>query len=210
MDQRLLIATGNAGKVAEFRTLLAGSGYEPVAPQSIGLALNVPEDGTSYAENALIKARAYAARSGLPALADDSGIEVDALNGRPGIYSARFGGERLTDQDRNALLLRELAQLPGADRSARMRCALALQSPDGRLWQAEGMVEGRIAQAPRGSNGFGYDPIFVYAEFGRTAAELTDAEKNTYSHRARAAHALLSRLGIALLQAGVAKQGGLQ
>jgi XTP/dITP diphosphohydrolase len=192
--KRVLIATGNAGKLVEFQSLLAGSGYELLTPSAAGLRLVVEETGTTYAENALIKARAYAAASGLPALGDDSGIEVDALGGAPGLYSARFGGPGLSDNDRNALLLRELERLPPDRRRARMRCALALQSPDGRLWQAAGVVEGSVATVPRGEHGFGYDPLFVYAELGRTAAEVSEDEKNRVSHRARAVWALLAEL----------------
>ncbi len=194
MTKRLLIATGNAGKIAEFRSMLAGSDYEAVAPASLGLRLEVDETGDSYAANALLKAQAYAAASGLPVLADDSGLEVDALAGQPGIRSARYGGPGLTDEQRVALLMDRLATVPSAARTARFRCALALQEPGGRLWQADGTVEGVITTEPRGENGFGYDPIFLLPELGRTAAELTEEEKNRLSHRARALAALLALL----------------
>ncbi len=174
--------------------MLAGSDYEAVAPASLGLRLEVDETGDSYAANALLKAQAYAAASGLPVLADDSGLEVDALAGQPGIRSARYGGPGLTDEQRVALLMDRLATVPSAARTARFRCALALQEPGGRLWQADGTVEGVITTEPRGENGFGYDPIFLLPELGRTAAELTEEEKNRLSHRARALAALLALL----------------
>jgi XTP/dITP diphosphohydrolase len=189
-----VIATGNAGKIAEFRSMLAGSDYQAVAPAGIGLQLDVDETGDSYAANALLKAQAYAEASGLPVLADDSGLEVDALAGQPGIRSARYGGPGLTDQQRVALILDKLTGVPPAARTARFRCALALLDPGGRLWQADGTVEGAITTEPRGENGFGYDPIFLLPDLGRTAAELTEEEKNRLSHRARALAELLTRL----------------
>lgn len=191
---RIVIATGNAGKVAEFRSLLAQTPLDVLAPAELGVQLDVEETGVSHAENARLKAQAYAAVTGLPALADDSGLEVDALNGGPGIYSARYGGQDLTDSERTALVLAELFGIPDDDRTARFRCALALQTPDGRTWQAEGSVEGVITLAPRGENGFGYDPIFLLPELGRTAAELLEDEKNRLSHRGRAVAALLEAL----------------
>lgn len=190
----LLLATNNAGKVANFRQLLSDSNWNIVTPHERGLALDVAEIGATYAENALIKGRAFAAAAGLPALADDSGLEVDALHGGPGIYSARYGGPGLSDADRVHLLLSAIRDVPATERGARFRCVLVLVLPSGRYWQAEGVCEGALASAPAGAGGFGYDPIFVPREVGRTMAELTAEQKNRVSHRARAVLALSPRL----------------
>ncbi len=195
---RLLIATGNAGKAAEFELLLAGSGWEPVTPAAIGLApVAIVETGRSYLENAVTKAVRHAEASGLPSLGDDSGLEVDALEGRPGVLSARYGGSRAPGaRERNALLLEALRGVPPGRRGARFRAVVALALPGGRSWVREGAVEGRIAEAPRGAEGFGYDPLFELPD-GRTMAELGEA-KHDFSHRARAVRALfplLQRLG---------------
>lgn len=194
MGLRVVIASGNAGKLREFAELLQGSDLDPVAPSDVGVALEVPESGTSYMENALIKARAYASATGLPALADDSGLEVEALCGAPGLYSARYGGPGLADDDRTARVLEHLGGVPEGDRTARYYCGLVLVMPDGRRWQAAGICDGVITPAPAGLGGFGYDPIFALPELGRTMAELSSAEKNRWSHRARAVHALLETL----------------
>jgi XTP/dITP diphosphohydrolase len=148
------------------------------------------ETGSTYAENALIKARAAVQATGLAALGDDSGLEVDALAGAPGLYSARFGGPGLNDAQRSALLLERLAQVPEGQRTARFRCVLALVDASGRERFAEGTVEGRIAFAPSGSGGFGYDPVFVYPPRGCTLAELSDEEKSRVDHRGAAIRAL--------------------
>jgi XTP/dITP diphosphohydrolase len=145
-----------------------------------------PEGETSYAENALGKARAVTAATGLLALADDSGIEVDAFAGRPGVLSARYGGEGLTDPERNALMLRELEGVPAARRTARYRAVIAVTAPDGREVSMEGTVEGVLLEAPRGAGGFGYDPIFYYPPLGATFAEISAAAKHAVSHRGRA------------------------
>ena len=147
------------------------------------------EDGATYADNALLKARSYAARSGLLTLADDSGLEVDALGGAPGVRSARYAGEDASDAQRCALLLRNLEGVPDEARTARFRCVIALAWPDGRTALAEGVCDGRISQALSGAHGFGYDPIFFVPEYGRTMAELPSEVKNRISHRARAARA---------------------
>ncbi|HEY8490921.1 MAG TPA: XTP/dITP diphosphatase [Dehalococcoidia bacterium] len=183
----LLLATGNAGKVRELRQLLAGVPFELATPADLGLRLEVEEDGQTYHENALKKATAYAAAAGLPALADDSGLEVDVLDGRPGVHSARYVGQAASDGDRIGALLAELRGVPPERRTARFRAVIAVAAPDGRRWTAEGTVEGVIAQEPRGRSGFGYDPIFLLPELGRTMAELPAEEKNRVSHRARAA-----------------------
>ena len=191
---KLLIATGNPGKAAEFELLLAGSGWEAVTPAAIGLdPVAIVETGRSYLENAVTKAVRHAEASGLPSLGDDSGLEVDALEGRPGVLSARYGGSRAPGAaERNALLLEELRGVPPGRRGARFRAVVALALPGGRSWVREGAVEGRIAGAPRGAEGFGYDPLFELAD-GRTMAELGEA-KHDFSHRARAVRALFPLL----------------
>lgn len=184
---RLLLATNNAGKVAELRQLLEGCGWEIVTPADAQVDINVEETGQTYAENARIKAVKYAKAAGLVALADDSGLEVDALDGRPGVMSARYAGPNRTDADRVEALLKELAEVPAEQRGARFRCVIAIADPAGRVELAEGTVEGRVAGAPRGEDGFGYDPIFLVAERGLTMAELPADEKNAVSHRGAAA-----------------------
>lgn len=184
-----MLATGNPGKVREFRRLLAGVPFEVVGAGGCGVPLlAVEEDGATYAENATKKARAYAATTGWMALADDSGIEVDALGGRPGVYSARYGGPGLDDAGRTALLLREMAGVQAGERSARYRAVVAVARPDGAVELFEGTFEGRIGFECRGGRGFGYDPVFE-VEDGRTAAELSDGEKDAVSHRGEAMRA---------------------
>lgn len=195
----LFLATGNIGKVSEFRALLAQ--YLPEA----GLTLQTPRDwrkplpeveetGRTFAENARLKAVTLAVATNLTALADDSGLCVDALGGAPGIYSARWAGPEATDADRNAKLLDALAEVPGAVRTARFVCAIALALPDGTVWTAQGECAGVILQEGRGGNGFGYDPLFLFPDLNLTMAELTDAEKNARSHRARAIARLVPTL----------------
>ncbi|MBI2766763.1 MAG: RdgB/HAM1 family non-canonical purine NTP pyrophosphatase [Chloroflexi bacterium] len=183
---RLLLATNNPGKVREFRRLLADVPFEIVTPAALGIDIDVVEDGASYAENAAKKARAFAAAAGCLAIADDSGIEVDGLGGRPGMLSARYGGAGLDDAGRVSLLLTELDGIPGSKRTARYRAVIAIARPDGQVHLFEGAMEGCIGHARRGAGGFGYDPVFVVAG-GRTAAELADAEKDLVSHRGKAA-----------------------
>ncbi len=190
MAHRLLIATGNPGKIREFRALFDAhveSEWELVAPADVGLKdFTVVEDGDTYAENAGRKARSYANAAGLPALADDSGIEVDALDGAPGLYSARYAGEDSDDAANRAKMLRELADVPAERRAARFRCVIALAFPyTTNLRLGEGVVEGSIAMDERGDLGFGYDPLFALPN-GQRMAELDVAEKNRISHRARA------------------------
>lgn len=180
---KLLIATNNAGKVTEFRKLLDGSGWTLVTPQEVGIQLDLDETGQTYLENATMKAVAFAKASGLTALADDSGLEVDALDGRPGILSARYAGPDLTDVERAGELLKELAGVPDEERTARFRCVIAIARNEDNVRSVEGTVEGRIAREPRGENGFGYDPVFLLPDRGLTAAELTADEKHAVSHR---------------------------
>lgn len=185
---RLLLATNNPGKVREFRRLLADVPYDVVTPDDLGLQLDVVEDGDSYAANATLKARAFAAAGGCLALADDSGIEVDALGGRPGMYSARYGGPGLDDAGRLDLLLREMEGVPDGQRGARYRAIVAVAQPDGEVVTFEGTMEGAIGREKRGTRGFGYDPAFLVAD-GRTSAELSDSEKDAISHRGAAVRA---------------------
>lgn len=185
----LLLASNNAGKLREIRTLFAD--VEVVSPAELDLDLCVEESGQTFAANAQLKARAYAAASGLIALADDSGLEVDALDGAPGIYSARYGGPDLDDAGRCQLLLAQLAPYPEpAQRQARFRCVLCAASPDGRQCQAEGTCAGVVAPAPAGTNGFGYDPIFFVPAYAKTMAQLDLSIKNQLSHRAQALAAM--------------------
>jgi XTP/dITP diphosphohydrolase len=195
-DHRLVLATANPAKGRELAALLAGLPCRIQTLDEFREVVLPPEGETSYADNALGKARAVTAATGLLALADDSGIEVDALDGRPGVLSARYGGEGLTDPERNALMLRELAGVPPPRRTARYRAVVAVTAPDGREATVEGTVEGRLLEAPRGAGGFGYDPIFYYPPFGATFAEVTEVAKGAVSHRGRAmaqARALLRR-----------------
>jgi XTP/dITP diphosphohydrolase len=189
----IVLASTNPGKVAELRALFADLPLHLISVADVlGESLSIVEDGLTFEQNATIKARAVAAATRMLALADDSGLEVEALGGRPGVRSARFAGERATDAENNAALLRELEDVE--ERSARFRCVLALVSPwkDGQVELAEGSCEGVIARAPRGSGGFGYDPLFIVPTLAeRAMAELSEAEKNSVSHRARAARALL-------------------
>jgi XTP/dITP diphosphohydrolase len=190
----LVIASSNPGKLAELRKLLADLPVELVTlAEAIGEAQELREDGDTFEANAVQKARAACQLTQLCALADDSGLEVDALGGRPGVRSARYAHERATDGENNAQLLRELEEVPDEQRQARFRCTLALVTP----WQldhaqiSEGSCTGSIARTPRGSGGFGYDPLFVVDEFaGRAMAELSEDEKNSISHRARAVRAM--------------------
>ncbi|MEJ2139552.1 MAG: RdgB/HAM1 family non-canonical purine NTP pyrophosphatase [Gammaproteobacteria bacterium] len=192
--QRIVFASGNAGKAREIRALFAelyGDAVELVLQGDLGIE-SVEETGTTFLENALLKARHAAAASGLPALADDSGIEVDALDGAPGVYSARFAGVDATDLDNVARLLDELRDVDDADRSARFRCVLAFvrSAADSSPLIAEGAWEGTIARAPAGDGGFGYDPVFIDNASGLRAAELPPATKNARSHRGHALRAL--------------------
>lgn len=190
---RLLLATNNPGKVREMRRLLTGEPFEVVTPADLGIALDVVEDGEGYAENATLKANAFAEAGQCLALADDSGIEVDALGGGPGPLSARYGGPGLDDAGRTELMLRELRDVPDGERGARYRAVVAIAWPDGRVERFEGAWEGSIGREPRGANGFGYDPIFRTRE-GRSGAELTAEEKDAVSHRGQAVRAAARRL----------------
>jgi XTP/dITP diphosphohydrolase len=200
----LLIATNNKGKIRELHELLDDTGIELVTPSQIDLDLDVIEDGLTYAENATKKAIAFAQISGLISLADDSGLEVDALNGAPGLYSARYGstnGEKLSDAGRRAFLIRNLE---GNHRpwTARFHATIAIAIPNNETHLAEGWCEGEIIPEERGTGGFGYDPIFLLPELGKTMAELSMDEKNRLSHRARAVMNAKSTLKRLFLKSG--------
>jgi XTP/dITP diphosphohydrolase len=183
---RVLIASSNKGKLAEIMNLLQDVPFEAVLPADIGLILEVEEDGLTYAENALKKALAYCAASGLVTLADDSGLEVAALDGKPGLHSARFSGKPgATDADRRAYLLEQLKGHPRPWPAA-FRSTVVIALPDGQAYTLDGECQGQIIPQERGSNGFGYDPIFQVDGLDKTMAELTMEEKNRLSHRARA------------------------
>ncbi|MCA9969083.1 MAG: non-canonical purine NTP pyrophosphatase, partial [Anaerolineales bacterium] len=178
MTQTLLVATHNQGKVAEFAEMLADMDVAWLSLDDVGVTEDVPETGATFRENALLKAEAYARMTGLLTLADDSGLEVDALDGAPGVLTARYGGPGLTHAQRYERLLQNLAGVPAARRTARFRCVIALVGPDGTLLgEAEGTCEGQIAPAPAGTGGFGYDPVFWLPDRGRTMAQLDSKQK---------------------------------
>jgi XTP/dITP diphosphohydrolase len=189
---RVVLASSNAGKLRELQELLAGCGMEVLPQAAFGIAAP-EEDGWSFAENALLKARYASRESGLPAIADDSGLEVDALGGRPGIHSARYAGPGRSDEANKLKLLEELAAVPAAARTARFRCAMVFvrSADDPAPLLAEAAWEGAIGFEPRGAGGFGYDPLFIVAGGTRTAAEMPAGEKNQVSHRAQALRAIV-------------------
>jgi XTP/dITP diphosphohydrolase len=190
----VLVATRNAGKLAELRRMLAGGPVEIVGLADVPAFPDAPETGATFAENALAKARDAAAATGLPAVADDSGLTVEALNGMPGVLSARWSGRHGDDRANLELLLAQLADVPDERRGAAFVCAAALAVPGGLETVVHGVWPGRIVRAPRGSGGFGYDPIFVPDGDERTSAELSPEEKDAASHRGRAFRALLPHL----------------
>jgi XTP/dITP diphosphohydrolase len=182
----LLLASQNPGKLREMRTLVDGLPFRVVAPRDLGIDEAPEETGASFLENAVLKARYYASRSGLLTVADDSGLSVDALDGRPGLYSSRFGGEGASDDRRNELLLELLEDVPEERRGARFTSAVAVARGDEVLFRHQETVEGRIARERRGTSGFGYDPLFFYPPFGRTFGEVAREEKDRVSHRGKA------------------------
>jgi XTP/dITP diphosphohydrolase len=193
--RRVVLATGNAGKLAEMRAILASHDLEVIAQSVYGISPPV-EDGADYIANALIKARHAAAQAGLPAIADDSGLEVDALGGRPGLHSARYASPAASAHDNNELLLAELAGIPEGQRAARYRCAMVFvrDAADPLPVITEAAWEGRIGLEPLGLGGFGFDPLFVVDGDNRTAAEMPAEEKNRVSHRGQALTALAARM----------------
>ncbi|MCD8053181.1 MAG: RdgB/HAM1 family non-canonical purine NTP pyrophosphatase [Lachnospiraceae bacterium] len=185
-EQRIVFATGNEGKMREVRAVLADLGLPVFSLKDLDIHAEIVEDGTTFEENARIKARAVHAVTGGLVLADDSGLEVDALDGAPGVYSARFMGEDTSYVIKNQAIMDQVAGCVGAERSARFRCVIAAVFPDGHEEVAEGTIEGQIAEKPSGSGGFGYDPIFWLPERGCTTADLPAGEKNAISHRGKA------------------------
>ena len=197
MGDVVVLASNNAGKLRELRALVAEVGLDLISQGELGISA-VEETGETFVDNALLKARHAAQESGRAALADDSGLEVDWLHGAPGVHSARFAGESADDARNNLKLLALLRDVPAAQRSARFRCVLVYleSAADPAPLICEGVWEGRILERPRGAHGFGYDPLFLIPELGRTAAELMVAEKNALSHRGRALRALLPKLRV--------------
>lgn len=200
MLQSLVIATANPGKIREIREILRDLPLQISTRDDFDSWPVVEETGDTYLDNALLKARALVELTGLAALADDSGIEVDHLGGAPGVQSAYFAGPRATDDENNARLIAALDGVPEAKRTARYRCVAVVVEPSGRFVQAEATCEGRIAQEPRGANGFGYDPWFIPEGESRHMAELTPQEKHAISHRGRALRALISLIETLLVE----------
>ena len=192
----LLLATTNRHKLDEYRAIFTDLQFKLYSLRDIQLDMDVEETGTTFRENAELKALAYARASNMLSLADDSGLEIDALGGAPGVYSARFAGPDATYEERFRLIFAQLHDVPMAQRTARFRCAISLTEPSGYLRSVEGVIEGLITEEPHGNNGFGYDPIFFVPELGKTTAEIAPEQKNKISHRGRAAQlaaALLKR-----------------
>ncbi len=192
---KVVLASKNPHKLTEISRITREFNMELVLPSDLGVDIDVEETGTTFEENSLLKAEAMMKATGIPALADDSGIAVDALNGEPGIYSARYGfDESLTNFDRLLLLLKNTENVPDGRRQAKFVCVISLVTPDGQVIQARGEIHGELTRAPRGENGFGYDPIFYYPPLGKTMAELTNEEKNSVSHRANALKVFYEKL----------------
>ena len=189
---KYVLATHNPGKLKEMGAILARFGMEVVSPKDLGLTVDVEETGTTFAENAMLKAKAICAAAQLPAIADDSGLCVDALNGGPGVYSARYGGEGLDDRGRYMLLLNNMRGQ--TTRAAHFACAIACAFPNGDTLTAEGRCDGTIAFAPMGEGGFGYDPVFFVPEKAKTFGQLTAEEKSAISHRGRALESFVGKL----------------
>ena len=192
MAEKFVLATHNPGKLKEMAGILEKFGIEVVMPADLGVDVDVEETGTTFVENAMLKAKAICAASGLPAIADDSGLCVDALNGAPGVYSARYGGEGLDDPGRYRLLLNNLRGM--GTRAAHFACAVACAFPNGDEITAEGRCDGAIAFAPMGEGGFGYDPVFLVPEKRKTFAQMTAEEKAEISHRGRALEKFVEKL----------------
>lgn len=191
---RIIFATSNEGKMREIRQIMQDSEYEVVSLKEAGISADIVENGTTFEENAVIKASAIAKLTGELAMADDSGLEVDYMDKAPGIYSARFLGEDTSYDIKNTYILDKLKGVPQEERSARFVCAIALAKPDGTAITRKATIEGYIGYEIRGENGFGYDPIFMVPEFDKTTAELSIEEKNKISHRAKALMAMKEEL----------------
>lgn len=191
---RIVFATGNEGKMKEIRMIMADLGLEILSMKEAGLSSDVDENGTTFEENAVIKAKAIAKLCDDIVLADDSGLEIDALNKEPGVYSARYMGEDTSYHIKNANLIERLEGVPEEERTARFVCAIAAVLPNGAVYVEKAAMEGRIGYEERGENGFGYDPIFVLQEYGKSTAELSPEEKNVLSHRGKALRMMKERL----------------
>jgi len=192
---RVVLASKNPHKLEEISKITEKFDMELILQSELGIDLDVEENGTTFEENSFIKAQAVMEATGLPALADDSGIMVDALGGEPGIYSARYGfDESLDDRGRMLLLLKNTEQVPDGQRQAKFVCVITLVTPDGKIIQARGEVHGELTREPKGENGFGYDPIFYYPPAGCTTAQLPPKEKNEVSHRGRALRVFYEKL----------------
>lgn len=184
--EKIVFATGNKGKIKEIQMILADLNVEVITMKDAGITIDIEENGKTYEENALIKARAVAEHTDYIVMADDSGLEIDYLNNEPGIYSARYMGEDTSYRIKNANLIERLTGVADEKRTARFVCAIATVFPGGKEVTTRGIIEGRIGYEEKGSNGFGYDPIFYVPKFGKTTAELTEEEKNQVSHRGNA------------------------
>lgn len=194
MEHKLVFATANEGKMREIREILKDLGVEILSIKEAGVDVDIVEDGATFEANALIKARAVWAETGGIVLADDSGLEVDYLGGEPGIFSARYMGEKTSYEIKNWNLIHRLSGVPEEKRTARFVCVIAAVLPDGRAVTTRGTMEGHIAYEPAGAGGFGYDPILMLPEYGKTSAEITMEEKNAISHRGKALRAMGERL----------------
>lgn len=192
---KVVLASKNPHKLVEISKITEKFGFELVLQSELGVDIDVEETGTTFEENSLLKAEAVMKATGLPALADDSGIAVDALNGEPGIYSARYGfDESLDDWGRMMLLLKNTEQVPDGQRQAQFVCVITMVTPEGKTIQARGEIHGELTREPKGENGFGYDPIFYYPPFGKTTAEASPEEKNAVSHRGNALRVFYDKL----------------
>ena len=208
MGQKIIFATGNAGKMREIREILDGTNMEILSMKEAGIEADIVEDGTTFEENAVIKAKEVAKlltqsdikkHGSAIVMADDSGLEIDALNKEPGIYSARYMGEDTPYSVKNANLIERLTGVPDEKRTARFVCAIAAVMPDGEVITTQGVIEGRIGYEEKGDNGFGFDPIFYVPELGCTTAQLTEEQKNQISHRGKALRAMKEELGKRIL-----------
>lgn len=194
MKKRLVLATGNKGKISEMKRILDEFHIEVISVKELENMPDVKEDGATFFENSRKKATEIAKAAGMFALADDSGLEVDALQGRPGVYSARYSGENATDLSNNEKLLEELKNVEESNRTARFKCVMVAASPEGKIISSEGSCEGVIANSMKGEGGFGYDPLFYVPAFGKTMAELSPDEKNSISHRGEAVKKIMELL----------------
>lgn len=198
MADRIIFATGNEGKMKEIKMILGDLEIPIISMKEAGIAADIDENGTTFEENAVIKAKTICEMTGELVLADDSGLEIDALNKEPGVYSARYMGENTSYHIKNANLIQRLEEVPDEKRTARFVCAMAAAFPDGRTITTRGTIEGRIGYEERGENGFGYDPIFYLPEYGCSTAELSLEKKNELSHRGKALRAMRQKLKVYL------------